>query len=112
MTEQKQPTIGIKELSKQAGIDPRILRRILRAKFPRADKGKAYEWQQGDPQIEQILKAVKNNHNKPVKPQPEKPKAKNTATKTAPKPVTPNGKKAVATPSKPEAKQEPVKAES
>jgi hypothetical protein len=111
MTEQKQ-TIGVKELSERAKVKPQILRKVLRAKFPRADKGKNYEWQQGDTQIEQILKAVKDNHNKPVKPQPEKPKAKNTATKTATKPVTPNGKKAVATPSKPEAKQEPAKAES
>jgi len=112
MTMEKQTTIGVKELSDKAKIDPRILRRILRAKFPRADKGKAYEWKQGDPQIEQILKAVKGNHNKPVKPQPEKPKAQNKATKKATKPVTPNGKKTVATSGKPEAKQEPAKAES
>ena len=88
MTEQKQ-TIGIKELAEKAKIKPTILRRVLRVKFPRANKGKAYEWQQGDPQIEQILKAVKDNH-KPENPQP---KAKNTAVKKATKPVKPNGNK-------------------
>ena len=110
MTEQQ--TINLKQLSERAGVEPRTIRRILRAKFPRANKGKAYEWQQDDPQIEQILKAVKNNHKPAEKPQPEKPKAQNKATKTATKLVTHNGKKAVATPSKPEAKQEPAKAES
>ncbi|MGD0794707.1 MAG: hypothetical protein ABR958_03825 [Dehalococcoidales bacterium] len=103
MTQEKQVTIGIKELSGRAKVKPQILRRVLRAKFPRAEKGKAYQWQQGDPQIEQILKAIKDNH----KPQSEKPKAENKATKKPTKPVTPNGKKATATPSKPE----PTKAE-
>jgi len=102
MTEQQ--TINLKQLSERAGVEPRTIRRILRAKFPRANKD--------DPQIEQILKAVKNNHKPAEKPQPEKPKAQNKATKTATKLVTHNGKKAVATPSKPEAKQEPAKAES
>jgi hypothetical protein len=103
MTQEKQPTIGIKEVSDRAKVKPQILRRILRAKFPRTDKGKTYQWQQGDPQIELIIKAVKTNH----KPQPEKPKAENKATKKPTKPVTPNGKKATVTPSKPE----PTKAE-
>ena len=97
MTEQKQQTIGIKELAEKAKIKPTILRRVLRAKFPRANKGKAYTWQQGDQQIEQILKAVKDNPQKSTKPQPEKPKAQNKTTNKATKPVQPKAKKELAT---------------
>ncbi len=51
-------TITVKQLAAQAGVEGRTLRRILRARFPRETKGKTWEWQPGDPQIESILKAV------------------------------------------------------
>jgi hypothetical protein len=92
----KENSISVKELAERAGIPPAHLRRILRAKFPRTDKGKAYEWKPGDPQIELILKAAKNGH-KPVqhykaepqtgdKAQPGKPKATKKTTKAVVKP--------------------------
>ena len=53
--------------------------------------------------------------NDPEKPQPEKPKTQNKATEKATKPVTPNGKKAVAGQAtnltQPEAEQESEKKE-
>ena len=68
-------TITVKELADKAGTGARTLRRFLRSKFTRADKGKAYEWKPGDPQAEAILKAWadgKNPKPAPVKPHPEK----------------------------------------
>jgi hypothetical protein len=57
-------TITVKELAEKAGIEPTHLRRILRTRFPRADKGKPYEWKPGDKQIALILEAVKSNGHK------------------------------------------------
>ncbi len=56
--------ITIKQLANQAGMEVRTLRRILRAKFPRKAKGKAYEWQVNDPQVDLILKAVANHKDR------------------------------------------------
>ncbi len=53
-------TITVKHLADRASIKPTQLRKILRQQFPRKDKGKNYSWQPDDPQIELILKAVKN----------------------------------------------------
>lgn len=79
-TQEKQP-ITVKQLANRAGVKPAVLRRILRSRFPRENKGKAYEWQPDDPQIELILKAVENhkaNATQPAKktkaPKAEKPK--------------------------------------
>jgi predicted transcriptional regulator len=77
-------TITVKQLAEKAGIPPASLRRILRARFPRVDKGKAYEWKPNDPQIELILKAAKNGH-KPVKA--EKKATKKTQPKVTKKAV-------------------------
>lgn len=72
-------TISVKQLANRAGTDPRTLRRILRSQFPREAKGKAYEWQPDDPQIELILKAVENHKaEKAVTKAVPKPKAKKT----------------------------------
>jgi len=51
-------TITIKELATKAGMEARGLRRLLRDKFPRTTKGKAYEWEANDPQVDLILKAA------------------------------------------------------
>lgn len=84
-TQEKQP-ITLKDLAKQADIDPRLLRRLLRKKFRLSgDAKKRYEWQPGDPQIQEILEAVKaskekvtKDKEKPAKvstPKAEKPKS-------------------------------------
>ena len=57
-------TITIKQLANQAGMEVRTLRRILRAKYPRKAKGKAYEWQVNDPQVDLILQAVTDYRSK------------------------------------------------
>jgi len=77
-------TISVKQLANQAGTDPRTLRRILRSQFPRETKGKAYEWQHDDPQIELILKAVKNHK---AQTKAENYKAEKPEVKAVPKPV-------------------------
>ena len=81
-------TITIKQLANRAGTDPRALRRILRSRFPREEKGKAYEWQPDDPQIELIIKAVENHkaQTKTEKYKAEKPKAEKSRLKAVPKP--------------------------
>jgi DNA-binding transcriptional regulator YhcF (GntR family) len=65
-TKEKQ-LISVKQLADKAGIKPSTLRRILRAEFPRKDKGKNYRFT--SEQAEAILKAVKDS-------KAEKPKAK------------------------------------
>ena len=103
-------TITIKQLASKAGIEARVLRRLLRDKFPKKAKGKAYEWEANDPQVDLIFKAAadhksrtrkvsynandpktmkptakkKNTKFKPVKEQPktQKPKATKTGEKT------------------------------
>jgi hypothetical protein len=73
-------TITIKQLADRAGVEARVLRRVLRSQFPREAKGKLYEWQPDDPKIELILKAVGNHKAKPAEQpkaeKPAKPKAK------------------------------------
>jgi len=76
-------TITIKQLANRAGTDPRTLRRILRSQFPREEKGKAYEWQPDDPQIELIIKAVENHK---AQTKTEKYKAEKPVLKAVPKP--------------------------
>jgi hypothetical protein len=76
-------TISVKQLANRAGTDPRTLRRILRSRFPREEKGKAYEWQPDDPQIELIIKAVENHK---AQTKVEKYKAEKPVTKAVPKP--------------------------
>lgn len=76
-------TISVKQLANRAGTDPRTLRRILRSQFPREAKGKAYEWQPNDPQIELILKAVENHK---AQTNAEKYRAEKPVTKAVPKP--------------------------
>jgi transcriptional regulator with XRE-family HTH domain len=90
--QEKQP-ITVKQLADRAGISPSRLRRILRTRFPRDTKGKLYNWQPDDPQIELILKAVKNHQAEATKPaeatktEPAKPaETEKPATKPAPKP--------------------------
>jgi hypothetical protein len=78
-TQEKQP-ITVKQLADRAGVKPSVLRRILRSRFPRETKGKSYGWQPDDPQIELILKAVKNHKAKP------EPTEKKPVTKAVPKP--------------------------
>ena len=58
MAQATQELITLKQLADRAGIKPTQLRKILRQRFPRENKGKAYEWQPDDPQIELILKCV------------------------------------------------------
>jgi hypothetical protein len=69
-------TITVRKLADKVGLEARALRRLLRSQFPRETKGKAYEWQPGDPQIASILKAAKNGHR------PGKTGKPKTATKT------------------------------
>lgn len=73
--------ITVKQLADKAGISPAKLRKILRTRFPRKEKGKNYGWQPGDPQIDLILKAVKNS-------KAEKPKTEKSKLKAVPKPKT------------------------
>ena len=75
-------TITVKQLADKAGIEGRTLRRILRAQFPRETKGKTWEWQPDDPQIESILKAVADR-----KPKAETPAKKTPTKKPAAKPT-------------------------
>jgi hypothetical protein len=105
-------TITIKELATKAGMEARGLRRLLRDKFPRTTKGKAYEWEVNDPRVDLILQAAterksktkkasydasdpktaepttkKNNPpTKPIKKQPktQKPKTTKKVVKTVP----------------------------
>ena len=70
--------ITLKQLANRAGITPTLLRRVLRKRFPRENKGKAYEWQSDDPQIELIIKAMEN-HKAQIKT--EKYKAEKPVTK-------------------------------
>ena len=60
-------TITIKQLASEAGMEARILRRLLRDKFPRKTKGKAYEWQTNDPQVDLILQAANEHKSKTKK---------------------------------------------
>jgi len=87
--QEKQP-ITVKQLADRAGVKPSVLRRVLRSRFPRETKGKLYSWQPDDPQIELIIKAVKNHKAEATKsaeaPEAEKPEAEKPATKPAPKP--------------------------
>lgn len=69
-------TITVKQLADKAGVEARVLRRILRSQFPREAKGKLYEWQPDDPQIELTLKAVASQKGKPKAEKPAKAKAK------------------------------------
>jgi hypothetical protein len=71
--------ITLKQLADRANVKPPALRRILRSKFPRKDKGQNYRWEPNDPQIELILKAVKDSKaEKPKLRAVPKPKAKRT----------------------------------
>jgi len=78
MAEQAQQLITVKQLANRVGVEARVIRRILRSRFSREAKGKVYEWQPDDPQIELILKAVANHKHTETtqKPKAEKPKAK------------------------------------
>jgi len=73
--------ITLKQLANRANVKPAVLRRILRSRFPRKDKRNNYRWQPNDPQIELILKAVKNS-------KAEKPKTEKSKLKAVPKPKT------------------------
>jgi hypothetical protein len=57
-------TITIKQLATKAGMEVRGLRRLLRDKFPRTSKGKAYEWEVNDPQVGLILQAATERKSK------------------------------------------------
>ena len=78
MAEQARQLITVKQLANRVGVEATVIRRILRSRFPRGAKGKVYEWQPDDPQIELILKAVANHKHAETtqKPKAEKPKAK------------------------------------
>lgn len=84
-------TITVKQLADKAGVEGRTLRRILRAQFPRETKGKTWEWQPDDPQIETILKAVADR-----KPKAEAQAKKTPANKPAAKRTKAKAKKAPA----------------
>jgi hypothetical protein len=98
-------TITIKQLASKAGMEVRTLRRILRAKFTREVKGKAYEWQANDPQVDLILQAASDHKSrarkvsydasdqKTVKPTTKKMNGKTKATKKQPKTQKPNATK-------------------
>jgi hypothetical protein len=80
--------ITIKELATKAGMEARGLRRLLRDKFPRTTKGKAYEWEVNDPQVDLILQAAVDRKTRKVNYDASEPKTvepptnkKNTPTK-------------------------------
>ena len=76
-------TITVKQLAGKAGMEARVLRKLLRSQFPRQAKGKLYEWQPDDPQIDLILKAMGNHNGKSeAEPKAEKPKTKKAPAKT------------------------------
>lgn len=54
----KEGMIGVQEVAKLAGVEPRVLRRLLRKSFGGGDR-KTYSWKEGDPQIQKIVEAVK-----------------------------------------------------
>lgn len=92
MAEQAQQLITVKQLANRVGIEARVIRRILRSRFPRGVKGKVYEWQPDDPQIELILKAVEKQRVDKTKPKTEKPKAEKPKAQKA-KVIQPKGEK-------------------
>jgi len=97
MAEQAQQLITVKQLANRAEVEARVIRRILRSQFPREAKGKSYEWQPDDPQIELILKAVKSNKAEKTKPKSEKPKVEEPKAKPEkPKPEKSKAQKAKA----------------
>jgi hypothetical protein len=85
-------TITVKQLANRAGVEARVLRRILRSQFSREAKGKLYEWQPDDPQIELILKAVESHKVGKEKPEAEKPKPEKPKTQKA-KATQPKGER-------------------
>lgn len=74
---QEKEVITLKDLAKQADIEPRLLRRILRRKFAREKAKVRYQWEPGDPQVQEILEAVKASKEKATKDK-EKPAKVNT----------------------------------
>lgn len=81
--------IGTVEVADEAGITPRALRMFLRAKGyqPREDRDGRYEWaSMRDPEVREILKAVKQGEAKKVaKEQIDDLKARKSAKKNTAK---------------------------
>lgn len=50
--------VTVKEVAAKAGVDPKTLRRILRKSFGGGGR-KRYLWKKGDPEINKIVKAIK-----------------------------------------------------
>jgi hypothetical protein len=82
-------TITIKELATKAGMEARGLRRLLRDKFPRTTKGKAYEWEASDPQVDLILQAAADRKTKKVNYDVSAPKTEKPTTKKYNAPAKP-----------------------
>lgn len=80
-----QEVITAKQLAEKAKVESTTLRRVLRQHFPRANKGKPYEWKPDDPEISRIIKKVKEVQNKATKAKAEK--ADKPAEKKADKPT-------------------------
>ena len=74
--------ITVKEVASKAGVEPRVLRRLLRKSFGGGSR-KTYVWEPSDPQIDKIVKAVQASKEKPA----EKPAEKVTKTQPASKKV-------------------------
>lgn len=66
--------LTVKDLAKKAGVEPRVLRRLLRKSFGGGDK-KHYTWKPEDPQVQEIVAAAKNGGKEKSKSQ-SKAKAK------------------------------------
>lgn len=50
--------VTVKEVAAKAGVDPKTLRRLLRKSFGGGGR-KRYLWKKGDPEINKIVKAIK-----------------------------------------------------
>lgn len=53
--------ISVQDLAKRLEAEPQKLRKFLRANFPRQDKGKKWEWSEGDLQLQDIEEAWKKS---------------------------------------------------
>lgn len=51
--------VSISDLAEKLGTEPQKLRKFLRANFPRGDKGKKYQWNEGEYELGDIEAAWK-----------------------------------------------------
>lgn len=82
-------SFGTRELADLAGVEPRTLRLLLRAEFPKPEGQGHYEWSgPNDPEVKAILARIQKNAAKKIKDeQIADLKARKAAAKPAAKPA-------------------------